>query len=118
MYDADDAASYVQQITGEDVNIIFGAMYDDTQADTCRVTVIATGLDSPQVGRNEGFSFGTRPNIAQVRQNIQAANAMKNPGQPVPAVPKPIFNSIQKPADIKSKVEENTLKIPEFLQKK
>ncbi|MGN0306193.1 MAG: cell division protein FtsZ [Lachnospiraceae bacterium] len=119
MYDADDAASYVQQITGEDVNIIFGAMYDDTQADTCRVTVIATGLDSSQTGgRNEGFSFGNRPNIAQVRQNIQAANAMKTPGQSTPATPKPIFNSIQKPADIKSKVEENTLKIPEFLQKK
>ena len=26
MYDADDAASYVQQLTGDDVNIIFGAM--------------------------------------------------------------------------------------------
>ena len=119
MYDADDAASYVQQITGEDVNIIFGAMYDDTQVDTCRVTVIATGLDTvPAGGRNDTFSFGARPNIAQVRQNIQAANAMKTPAQTTPASPKPIFSGIQKPADIKSKVEENTLKIPEFLQKK
>ncbi len=119
MYDADDAASYVQQITGEDVNIIFGAMYDDTQVDTCRVTVIATGLDIPQPGGRSEFSFGTRPNISQVRQNIQA-NAMKTPTQPTASAtpPKPIFNGIQKPADIKSKVEENTLKIPEFLQKK
>lgn len=119
MYDADDAASYVQQITGEDVNIIFGAMYDDTLLDTCRVTVIATGLDAPHsTGRNDAYSFGARPSISQVRQNIQAANAVKTPVQPVQQTPKPIFNGIQKPADIKSKVEENTLKIPEFLQRK
>lgn len=120
MYDADDAASYVQQITGEDVNIIFGAMYDDTQADFCRVTVIATGLDTHHAtGRNDNFSFSARPNISQVRQNIQATNGAKSPVQPAAVVtPKPIFNGIQKPADIKSKVEENTLKIPEFLQKK
>lgn len=118
MYDADDAASYVQQITGEDVNIIFGAMYDDTQADFCRVTVIATGLDTAPANGREAFSFGARPNIAQVRQNLQAANAGKPSAQQTPASPKPIFSGIQKPADIKSKVEENTLKIPEFLQKK
>ena len=29
----------------DDVNIIFGAMYDDTTPDTCQITVIATGLD-------------------------------------------------------------------------
>ena len=40
MYDADDAANYVQQIAGEDINIIFGAMYDDTAVDTARITVI------------------------------------------------------------------------------
>ena len=28
--DANDAASYVQELTGEEANIIFGAMYDDT----------------------------------------------------------------------------------------
>ena len=120
MYDADDAASYVQQITGEDVNIIFGAMYDDTQADFCRVTVIATGLDTHHAtGRNDNFSFSARSNISQVRQNIQVTNGAKSPVQPAaPVTPKPIFNGIQKPTDIKSKVEENTLKIPEFLQKK
>ena len=43
--DANDAASYVQELTGEEANIIFGAMYDDTVADYCRITVIATGLN-------------------------------------------------------------------------
>ena len=31
--DASDAASYVQELAGDDVNIIFGAMYDDSKAD-------------------------------------------------------------------------------------
>lgn len=31
--DANDAASYVQEMAGDNANIIFGAMYDDTYAD-------------------------------------------------------------------------------------
>ena len=45
LMDANDAASYVQEIVGEEANIIFGAMYDDTDVDTCKITVIATGLN-------------------------------------------------------------------------
>ena len=33
LMDANDAASYVQNLAGEDANIIFGAMYDDSVAD-------------------------------------------------------------------------------------
>ena len=36
LMDANDAASYVQELTGEDSNIIFGAMYDDSVADYAR----------------------------------------------------------------------------------
>ena len=43
--DANDAASYVQNLAGEDANIIFGAMYDDTAVDSAKITVIATGLN-------------------------------------------------------------------------
>ena len=32
-------------LAGEEANIIFGAMYDDSVPDTARITVIATGLD-------------------------------------------------------------------------
>ena len=46
LMDANDAASYVQELTGEDSNIIFGAMYDDSVADYARITVIATGLSA------------------------------------------------------------------------
>ena len=56
LMDANDAASYVQELTGEDANIIFGAMYDDSVADYARITVIATGL-SDAVSMTTPFSM-------------------------------------------------------------
>ena len=44
LMDAADAAEYVQELAGEEANIIFGAMYDDSRADEATITVIATGL--------------------------------------------------------------------------
>jgi cell division protein FtsZ len=116
MFDGDEAASYVQQITGDDVNVIFGAMYDDSQADFCRVTVIATGLESGHmVGRNDSFSFA-RQGMPTVRPSVQPA--VKPAVQPAQQTAKPSFSGIQKPTDIKSKVEEKSLQIPGFLQSK
>ena len=117
MYDADDAANYVQQIAGEDINIIFGAMYDDSQPDTCKITVIATGLEeNPMPNRpgalgsfGKGTMAGTRSVVAPKVASAGASTAQREVVRPV---------SIQRPTDIKSKVEENQLKIPEFLQKK
>ena len=44
LMDASDAADYVQELAGENANIIFGALYDDTRSDEATITVIATGL--------------------------------------------------------------------------
>ncbi len=46
LIEANDAASYVQELAGDDANIIFGAMYDENAQDEAKITVIATGLDS------------------------------------------------------------------------
>ena len=115
MYDADDAATYVQQLTGEDVNIIFGAMYDDSQPDYCRVTVIATGLETAQMAP-AAREMHARPSMSALRSGMPTTTV--KPAVQPGTVQKPIFTGIQKPADIKSKVEENSLKIPEFLQRK
>ena len=45
LMDANDAASYVQDLAGNDANIIFGAKYDETMTDEATITVIATGLE-------------------------------------------------------------------------
>ena len=44
LMDANDAASYVQDLAGEDANIIFGAKYDETMTDEATITVIATAV--------------------------------------------------------------------------
>ncbi len=44
--EANDAATYVQELAGDDANIIFGAMYDENAQDEATITVIATGLDA------------------------------------------------------------------------
>ena len=40
-----EAASYVQELAGEDANIIFGATYDENATDEVTITVIATGVE-------------------------------------------------------------------------
>ncbi len=44
LVEANEAASYVEELAGENANIIFGAMYDESAQDRCKITVIATGI--------------------------------------------------------------------------
>ncbi len=68
LIEANEAASYVRELAGEDATIIFGAMYDDSEADTITITVIATGLHSEAnspLGIKAGFDakFGAKPSF-------------------------------------------------------
>jgi cell division protein FtsZ len=57
LMDANDVASYVQDLAGESANIIFGAKYDETMTDEATITVIATGLEADG-NRNNGMLSG------------------------------------------------------------
>ncbi|MHB9029160.1 MAG: cell division protein FtsZ [Candidatus Latescibacterota bacterium] len=46
LYDIDQAATLIHEEAGEDANIIFGAVMDETITDEVRVTVIATGFNA------------------------------------------------------------------------
>ena len=73
LMDANDAASYVQQMVGDEANIIFGAMYDDTDVDTCRITVIATGLaDTDKKAKEEIRNQGRSAERAPERQTFDS----------------------------------------------
>lgn len=140
LFDANTAAGYIQEICGEDLNVIFGAKYDETMTDTCVVTVIATGInDGLQVGFGSGFAkkpmftqpisggmtrtTGSMQNTTQnTTANVQAqpVNTAQQ-AQPAPAPSKPTIQTqqpIHKPVDLKSNVSEKSLKIPDFLQRK
>ncbi len=44
LIEANEAASFVEELAGENANIIFGAIYDEKAQDECTITVIATGI--------------------------------------------------------------------------
>ncbi len=52
--DSYDAPQYITDITGEDVNVLLGCAYDPSEADVCKVTVIATGLYSKPASSKYG----------------------------------------------------------------
>jgi len=125
--DAADAVDYVRDLTGEEVNVIFGAMYDETMTDICNITVIATGLEDAVdavVPNRMGAGAAYRTPTSHITPNslkglnlqgaqsagANTANTARPAAQPLPG--------IQKPADIRSSVKDQTLKIPDFLQKK
>ena len=45
LYEVNEAASVIRETADEDVNLIFGAVIDETMDDEVRITVIATGFD-------------------------------------------------------------------------
>ena len=130
--DASVAASYVQELAGDDVNIIFGAMYDETQSDSCRITVIATGLEDATLPTNKPVSpYSTfsgkymkpvTPNLnlrsagSGASEGVNIIQGHATPG--VNTVPHRPVSGISNPGDIRSNVTEKPLKIPDFLQKK
>ncbi len=120
--DANDAASYVQNMAGDDVNIIFGAMYDSTKSDSCTITVIATGLEDVSGNTPVQSRLGAGQAYRQPTAHITPTSLRGTTVQPVltPNAPVQMPNTqgIQKPVDIRSNVVEKSLKIPDFLQRK
>ena len=132
LIEANEAASYVQELAGESANIIFGAMYDDTSPDTVTITVIATGLQGQEnAGKTTGMGNGftsSRPSFLsganaqnsakrpsfltglgnQAKQNSQVAATDESPM----VTKRPILDSKQETQEVEG------IKIPPFLQKK
>ena len=115
LMDANDAASYVQDLAGDDANIIFGAMYDDTYTDEATITVIATGLDEKSTTKvlPKSSSFGKLP--SQASKAAAAAHSQTGAQTETPVFkPLPGLNTPKRP---ESKIPETEIKIPEFLQR-
>lgn len=87
LMDANDAASYVQEIVGDDANIIFGAMYDESEVDSCMITVIATGL----------MDVNARPKQAPTQPQPQQAAPKP---QTAPQQPQPQPQAAKKQPDL------------------
>ena len=126
------AAEYVQDLAGEDANIIFGAMYDDSKSDEATITVIATGLhnvggtqsklqsrlEHKAAMMNGGSGMGAS-NISRPQFNPGEYSNVERPvygGRPVQqqTTQVPPLQSARTP---QSKVKEQSIKIPDFFKK-
>ena len=117
LMDANDAASYVQELTGEEANIIFGAMYDDSVADYARITVIATGLTdaAAQASKN---TFGGRKSTSPFGMNRTAAPTTQSSSlnMNMPSFSLPNMNGYGAAKMPTSTVQKKDIQIPDFLK--
>ena len=140
---ARDAMEYILNITGSEVNVLFGVVGNKEEEGVCGITVIATGIDgarkAPGTFTRGAFQsrpvYGspTRTSSASIRSQLgTGASAMRNnnaaanaqsaaapSGQPQPAQ-QPVKREFttQRPVDIRGKVQDKQLNIPSFLQNK
>ena len=136
LMDANDAASYVQELAGDDANIIFGAKYDETMVDEATITVIATGLDAgtrtAMPSMSSMMKYDQTPVRPTVTPNMAARTTMNSglhttarpvaPAQPVAPTATPGMTQqapamgIQKPVQPQSNVQPVEITIPDFLK--
>ena len=139
LMDASDAAEYVQDLAGEEANIIFGAMYDDTKTDEATITVIATGLHntggtaSKLKSRLEGqkaayqnpyqpsgFQSNIHPYPTEQSQRVDMGMTRPQYQAPEQSAEPRTFggaSASQTPVTPVSKVKEQSIKIPDFFKR-
>lgn len=135
LIEANEAATLVQELSGDTANIIFGAMFDDTNPDTATITVIATGLDgkNKELVKTPDFLRHHTPNTAStIRPGVKPELNMNRPayttssfsGTSQSGQSSTGFNTdpLRRPVQpAKAPANTNTdpsgIKIPEFLQK-
>lgn len=136
LFDANDAADYIRQLAGDEINVILGAMYNEDMTDTCTVTVIATGIEEVQSAQSPVNAIGKMNNFTVPKPSVnpQSASAVRPVRQPMsqglnvmqpgqfpgnganaPAQQRPA-HGIRPTGDLSSNVREKTLKIPDFLK--
>lgn len=127
LLEASEAVSYIKDLTGEDTNIIFGVVNNESDSDSVQITVIATGLVNdgqreeqarPSFGKiaPPKTNFPTREGQMPGTQSAAGRTPVSAGGvrQAVPgAGTQTSQNSFARPAG-----DDNAIKIPEFLQRK
>lgn len=74
LVEANEAASYVEELAGDNANIIFGAMYDENAQDECKITVIATGIED-SAATSSAFDMLKKP----AQPKVAAGTAAQTP---------------------------------------
>ena len=124
LMDASDAAEYVQELAGENANIIFGATYDDTKSDEATITVIATGLhnvggsSSKLKARLEGQQkVGSILPSGDMTGRTSMASDRVAPRSTMTREAGGTIPSLQQTRTPSGTVKEQSIKIPDFFRK-
>ena len=122
LMDANDAASYIQDLAGDNANIIFGAKYDESMTDEATITVIATGLENPGATSkimpklNYATQTPTRPVSGSTLGRTTGTAAPTYQPQGGHGTVTPPLPGIQRPRQPESTVQQMDIKIPDFLK--
>ena len=122
LMDANDAASYVQDLAGDNANIIIGAKYDESMTDEATITVIATGLENPGATSkimpklNYATQTPTRPVSGSTLGRTTGTAAPTYQPQGGHGTVTPPLPGIQRPRQPESTVQQMDIKIPDFLK--
>ena len=127
LFEANEAASYVEELVGENANIIFGARYDDSYPDECTITVMATGLEDKASRRPGGMGNNFMVGREQKPFTTSHRTTPVNTQRPTPTMPTmPSMSSMSSPkaeydktvsVQPKSTVNEVHYRVPDFLNR-
>jgi cell division protein FtsZ len=70
LYEVDEAASRIRQEVDEDANIILGATFDSSLEGVVRVSVVATGIDLPNMAAADASAAEAR--LAEAAERLRA----------------------------------------------
>lgn len=81
MIEAYDAVNYLTEAAGENVNIIFGTVDNETLGDEVSITIIATGIE--QAGKKNAYgSFAKTTTTSFTKQTQPVQQSIQTPVQP------------------------------------
>ena len=136
LIEANDAASYVEELVGENANIIFGAMYNEDAQDEVSITVIATGIkekksaEAVKAAPEFKPQAGLHSNVSPVQPGFTTPSFLNNPRLSTPTLGErpevPMENpSLRTTETVEPQIQskprvgrEAGLEIPDFLRRK
>ncbi|MDE6567795.1 MAG: cell division protein FtsZ, partial [Lachnospiraceae bacterium] len=118
-----EAASYIENLTGENTNIIFGVMCEDSESESVKITVIATGLEedalaSVSTDATPSFLKNVKPKTNFPTKEGQMSSRPVTPSAMGASQTAATRKQAPSSTSTYNRQNDEGIKIPEFLQRK
>ncbi len=135
-----EAVGNVEQLVGEDSNIMFGVLGSTPEmGDEIKITIIATGIEEAKPANNSSFAmrqsapsrFAARPAATAATQGYtppvnsqprmtQSTVPVRQESESVPeqTIDEKFFSEVKRTEPLKPTVEKQDIKVPDFLKNK